>query len=58
VQLGVHAFGQPGVAGGVGGEAAAGQPDGEQEAAQAGPSFVEIQNTMLFATVGQRAANP
>jgi SAM-dependent methyltransferase len=24
------------------------------EAAQAGPSFVEIQNTMLFATVGQR----
>jgi SAM-dependent methyltransferase len=26
----------------------------EQEAAQAGPSFVEIQNTMLFATVGQK----
>lgn len=25
-----------------------------QEAAAAGPSFVEIQNTMLFATVGQR----
>jgi hypothetical protein len=24
------------------------------EAAAAGPSFVEIQNTMLFATVGQR----
>ena len=27
----------------------------EAEAAQAGPAFVEIQNTMLFATVGQRA---
>jgi SAM-dependent methyltransferase len=26
----------------------------EAEAAQAGPAFVEIQNTMLFATVGQR----
>ena len=26
----------------------------EAEASQAGPSFVEIQNTMLFATVGQR----
>ena len=26
----------------------------EAEARQAGPSFVEIQNTMLFATVGQR----
>jgi SAM-dependent methyltransferase len=26
-----------------------------REAAQAGPSFVEIQNTMLFATVGQRS---
>jgi SAM-dependent methyltransferase len=26
----------------------------ESEARQAGPSFVEIQNTMLFATVGQR----
>jgi ubiquinone/menaquinone biosynthesis C-methylase UbiE len=28
----------------------------EREAAQAGPSFVEIQNTLLFATVGQKAA--
>jgi hypothetical protein len=26
-----------------------------REATQAGPSFVEIQNTMLFATVGQRS---
>jgi len=26
----------------------------ESEAQQAGSSFVEIQNTMLFATVGQR----
>ena len=26
-----------------------------RDAAAAGPSFVEIQNTMLFATVGQRA---
>jgi hypothetical protein len=25
-----------------------------QEAAGAGPGFVEIQNTMLFATVGQK----
>jgi ubiquinone/menaquinone biosynthesis C-methylase UbiE len=28
----------------------------EREATQAGPSFVEIQNTLLFATVGQKAA--
>jgi ubiquinone/menaquinone biosynthesis C-methylase UbiE len=28
----------------------------EREARQAGPSFVEIQNTLLFATVGQKAA--
>lgn len=28
----------------------------EREAAAAGPSFVEIQNTMLFATVGQKAS--
>jgi hypothetical protein len=27
----------------------------EREANAAGPSFVEIQNTMLFATVGQKA---
>jgi SAM-dependent methyltransferase len=27
----------------------------EREANEAGPSFVEIQNTMLFATVGQKA---
>jgi hypothetical protein len=26
----------------------------EREAAAAGPAFVEIQNTMLFATIGQR----
>ena len=29
-----------------------------EDAKAAGPSFVEIQNTMLFATVGQRAENP
>jgi hypothetical protein len=28
----------------------------EREASQAGPSFVEIQNTLLFATVGQKSA--
>jgi ubiquinone/menaquinone biosynthesis C-methylase UbiE len=28
----------------------------EREATQAGPSFVEIQNTLLFATVGQKTA--
>lgn len=28
-----------------------------EEAAKAGPRFVEIQNTMLFATVGQKAAH-
>ncbi|MND02624.1 hypothetical protein D3C83_220710 [compost metagenome] len=28
----------------------------EAEARQAGPAFVEIQNTMLFATVGQTSA--
>ena len=28
----------------------------EREATQAGPSFVEIQNTLLFATVGQKSA--
>ena len=28
----------------------------EREAAQAGPGFVEIQNTLLFATVGQKTA--
>jgi SAM-dependent methyltransferase len=28
----------------------------EREAAKAGPSFVEIQNTLLFATVGQKSA--
>jgi hypothetical protein len=27
----------------------------EREARQAGPSFVEIQNTLLFATVGQKS---
>ena len=29
--------------------------DNARDAAVAGTSFVEIQNTMLFATVGQRA---
>ena len=29
----------------------------EQEAAREGDTFVEIQNTMLFATVGQRVAS-
>jgi hypothetical protein len=28
----------------------------EKEARQAGSAFVEIQNTMLFATVGQKTA--
>jgi hypothetical protein len=27
----------------------------EKDASAAGPGFVEIQNTMLFATVGQKA---
>jgi hypothetical protein len=28
----------------------------EEDAAAAGPGFVEIQHTMLFATIGQRRA--